>query len=449
MNVVREGGYVAPEAERARARTSLRVVTVPPALTMIGNTPIAGGLGAFLPREFSAARDLAEVLADLSATVADQEPDTLDPLELTDSLALDPETTRAALTRLRSIGAPLRAELPDSAVAAFQSGGFLDPEAEEPALVFLDAERPPPPWEFLYEGNQRGDPDWRLFWGLRVPITHCPTENRTAEIAVRSRVFAAASEDLRFAGQEVALLSELGLPVAQTLAEALRAHVHNRLVGERSLENDAAAAWFDADAATWLARYLDEFQLRQRADSETQDFLIDMLDHRYDLLHFACHCDASDGSQFLSRLELTIGGERVVLDVSRLATDLRQETRSHARHGPLVFLNACGTAQQGAAYEPPGFPEKWIKNKAAPAVIATLCPVPDYFAHAFARKFYEVLFEGISGEDPARNNFIAEALLSTRRHFMKEYGNPLGLAYVAYAVEDVHVRADFFGAKEQ
>jgi hypothetical protein len=111
-----------------------------------------------------------------------------------------------------------------------------------------------------------------------------------------------------------------------------------------------------------------------------------------------------------------------------------------------VFLNACSTSKQSASYEPPGFPNQWIHGQGALAVMATLCPVPDYFAHTFARKFYDVLLGALAKPDApgsARNRYVAEALLQTRRYFMETYNNPLGLAYVLYAYKGAHVLADF------
>jgi hypothetical protein len=78
------------------------------------------------------------------------------------------------------------------------------------------------------------------------------------------------------------------------------------------------------------------------------------------------------------------------------------------------------------------FPRAWI-NYGAAAVIATLCPVPDDFALAFSRHFYGLVLGG------GRAGNLAEALLEARRHFMREYNNPLGLAYVLYARKETQV----------
>jgi hypothetical protein len=129
-----------------------------------------------------------------------------------------------------------------------------------------------------------------------------------------------------------------------------------------------------------------------------------------------------------------------------LVTKMKPKKTSHDDPGSLVFLNACGTAQTLTTYESPSFPVKWIKDQRALAVIATLCPVPDYFAHAFALKFYEILFateETTSANTTASisaNQYIATALLETRRYFMEKYNNPLGLAYIIYAIKDAHIQ---------
>jgi CHAT domain-containing protein len=92
---------------------------------------------------------------------------------------------------------------------------------------------------------------------------------------------------------------------------------------------------------------------------------------------------------------------------------------------PLIFLNACQSAGgMDELRKTFNLPEKFIQHGAA-AVIATACPVPDLFAAAFAKKFYEFFI----GE----KMMIGKALCQTRRYFLKEYNNPLGLAYGLYS----------------
>ena len=72
-------------------------------------------------------------------------------------------------------------------------------------------------------------------------------------------------------------------------------------------------------------------------------------------------------------------------------------------------------------------------------MIATACPVPDLFAAAFAKVFYEFFLRGlvvkdeVTGEKGFRLMTIGEALRATRWYFLKEFNNPLGLAYGLYS----------------
>ena len=83
-------------------------------------------------------------------------------------------------------------------------------------------------------------------------------------------------------------------------------------------------------------------------------------------------------------------------------------------------------------------PKVFIKRGAA-AVIATACPVPDAFAAAFARVFYQFFLQGEevmdkrTGEKAVKLMSIGEALRATRWFFLKECNNPLGLAYGSYS----------------
>ena len=196
-------------------------------------------------------------------------------------------------------------------------------------------------------------------------------------------------------------------------------------------------AWWTAqDASTrdecrgWLARFLDEYEpsAAQRAyraelwKERAFRRLFTDPQFRYELIHFACHCDPGEHSKFHSRLKFTVGGEPVCLDVGLMSSGLRRRgTWNMESPGPLVFLNACGPAEQSPSYEPPGFPENWIDGQGAVAVTATLCPVPDYFAHRFALTFYDFLLDSTHRQRNNPNHSIAEALLATRRYFIQEF----------------------------
>ena len=66
----------------------------------------------------------------------------------------------------------------------------------------------------------------------------------------------------------------------------------------------------------------------------------------------------------------------------------------------------------------------------ARGVIATECDVPDAFAAAFVRPFYDRVLAG---------ERFGRALLATRRHFLDRYRNPVGLLYAAYMSLDTRL----------
>ncbi len=424
-------------------------------------------LGFKQDQALQANRAFVQRLYYLSKMVDRQQPYDLNNEDaLRDSLKLNESTSLSVLNGLRTIGAGLRGELSQDMVNAFSILGFLrDGVKEEPALTFQEATEAPILWEMMYEGNQLDRPDWERFWGFRIPITHWVDETRTEEILLQHGVFSATSDKLRFAGREVELLThrlkQLKLELTEyNLAIMLQKQVHEHLLNQLHWDSQQVTAWWEACPAkgkisdSWLIRFFDQLA----ADPAMREFESDTWKKRvfayifrdsgvsYDLIHFACHCEPNQETEFLSRLDMTVAGEPVSLEVGFMTDLRRKENWSPEDPGPLVFLNACGTSQQGPSWEPPGFPVHWITCQGALAVVATLCPIPDYFAHAFALKFYDTLFRAISAPREsalARNCFVAEALLSTRRYFMEEFNNPLGLAYILYATKGAHVTVDF------
>ncbi|MGB8509870.1 MAG: CHAT domain-containing protein, partial [Pyrinomonadaceae bacterium] len=320
--------------------------------------------------------------------------------------------------------------------------------SSEPSLAFVenirDANSAPVLWEMMYEGKFTAAPDWGQFWGFRVPITNWGSRFRTDRINLGDGVFAAAYESLPFAGTELAALTErIGAELKfESLVDVLRKRVSEALDAGQQLD-------WEGD---WLAEFFKLQQQQKRLDAYAitdwkRSVWVDIFMERpgaYGLIHFACHCTPGADSEFLSRLDLKVGGEEICLDAGFISSDLSRPAKRKDDPGPLVFLNACGSGQATAGHRPPGFPVRWMENQGALAVLVTLCPVPDYFAHRFASKFYEILSKAVARPETwagRRNRYVAEALLLTRRHFMKRYNNPLGLAYILYGMKDVHIEA--------
>jgi hypothetical protein len=452
MTAVRAGAYVPLPDEGGEGRRPLLVVEMSPELVLVGNTPVKSGLpqgqAAAASRQF--ALQLHELAAGLAArrfrAIGVTEPSTT-PASDDDALRVPEEVTRKLFAGLRRLGGPLRTELAAEMVDQLRFNGFPignDP-AEGPAVTFQDSGKQAPIlWEMFFEsdGESLGATDWRRFWGFRVPVAHWMHFNRTDEIRLRHGLFAAIAEDLAFADREVhSLLDQLRRHAGGLSHGSLAASFRDHVVAELGQGGDSEE-WLRQREGDWLRCFLDRPGVDREGWKEAA--LVRIFNDerfRWDLLHFACHCQPCADTEFLSRLQMRVAGEEVALDVAQLALGLRRPLRSAHDPGPLVFLNACGSGQQSSAHEPPGFPRLWIRDRGALAVVATLCPVPDQFAHAFARAFYERLFA--TAADRARPRPLAQVLLDTRRYFLEEFNNPLGLAYVLYAMQGARVLTEF------
>jgi hypothetical protein len=435
---LRVGDFV--RSEPPQRRRTLTVLVRSPDDVLVGPSYLEAELGFTEAEAVAAKRDFAAVLHDLARRRAsprrDAEAAALPPdLREEQAARLDESDKWEFLMRLCKLGAGLRGKLSDDLADKLRQEGFPTDEGDEqPALDFVQAGAPVL-WDMLYDGSLTELPDWRLFWGLRAPIAHWMVNKgapASESIAAGNGLFSAISEDLCGGGPEAAALAELlegpGLRHA-SLAQALR----------RQVLLEAGLPEAEPPGDDWLRGHLAAMNTAQREVWKNRALVRIFTSARdqYPLIHFACHCCAG-GGELLSRLEMRVAGERLALEVALMAADLKGKPAGR-KSGPLVFLNACGTAAPSA--EPPGFPAVWI-GYGALAVIATLCPVPDDFALAFARRFYWFLLKKARDPEATRYRYLAEALLATRRYFLEQYGNPLGLAYVLYARKGVHVQPE-------
>ncbi|WP_207690529.1 CHAT domain-containing protein [Desulfonema limicola] len=168
---------------------------------------------------------------------------------------------------------------------------------------------------------------------------------------------------------------------------------------------------------------------------DARELLKYLYNANHNMIHFACHCkqepkDDSDNILLLSWVKCAshitdkcINGNVPSIRLSPRTFLNKRGTFSVQK--PLVFLNACkSTGEIDDVTLDFNLPGKFVNCEAA-AVIATICPVPDLFASAFANRFYELfLNDGIE---------IGEALRLTRLHFWEVYNNPLGLVYGLYS----------------
>jgi CHAT domain len=95
---------------------------------------------------------------------------------------------------------------------------------------------------------------------------------------------------------------------------------------------------------------------------------------------------------------------------------------------PLVILNACETGTFGTdPMDDSGFVGRFIQSGAS-AVIVTESPVLNNFTFHFC----EFLIGELFNKKNVKKMDVSEALFNTRRHFLNEMNNPLGLAYALY-----------------
>jgi hypothetical protein len=357
-------------------------------------------------------------------------------------LTLSAGERELALYELKEIGAGLRQKLNPELIEKL--GVMKQPSEEQPPVTFMNHQQDPVLWDMMYEEIvPQEDADWEHFWGFKLPLTHWGTQDPPNRIRLKRGLFSAIDQKLVFAAGEVSLLAQqmTGGLSHRSLCDELK---FKALEALQNQIHEQADEWLQQQGAdSWLSHCIEELykeevdnklltvKTRQWKDRAINAIFSDP-NFTYEFIHFACHCEPHEVSELLSQLKIHIAGEEISLSVASMPSGRRSD-----QPGPLVFLNACGTGQQSATAEPPGFPDNWISKREAVAVVATLCPVPDLFAHAFARKFYQTLFQSMSDPAaPVRERYLSEALLETRRYFMNECGNPLGLAYILYAVKD-------------
>ena len=394
-----------------------------------------------------AARDsaaLAKPLATISQQVAFQETQAraanpnASAEAMSEALTLSQASSDDLLTSLAEKGGFLQNHLTKEFVDACQSHGFLTGEPNEPELNVQEAtDVEHVLWDFMYDDEALDDVRWEAFWGFRVPITHWVRKSRSEELRVRHSLFAGIYEALPFAAREVAGVAErlqCG-PAYQSVAAGFRAVVRAELINDNRTEKEADE-WLARRGDAWFQDFLVECSPKPTSARWKQKQLVEILratQQGTDLLHFACHAISTGEVEATHELKMSVAGEELTIQVGTIISNLKRDVKAF-EPGPFVFLNACRDLSVQREFQPAPFATAWIQC-GAQAVVSTVCPVPDYFAHAFALKYYDFLFgreQATYAGEPVAGS-LACALLATRRYFMEKHRNPLGLAYVLYA----------------
>ncbi len=147
----------------------------------------------------------------------------------------------------------------------------------------------------------------------------------------------------------------------------------------------------------------------------------------HQLLYLFCHAESNQPGEGVEGSRVILAdGKATVKDMKRAASTSRPRMAS----APLVFLNACESAQLSPQVYNGIVP--YLIARGARGVLGTEVETPALFASEFARSFIERFAAG--GET------IGELLLTMRREYAEQKKNVLGLCYSLYSSGEVVVK---------
>lgn len=193
-------------------------------------------------------------------------------------------------------------------------------------------------------------------------------------------------------------------------------------VGVRGAYLERAAVGTDLDILDgMLARFGRQVG---RLEPDSAQVLTALASGSFHVLHFVAHGSATLGTDATSSEIVLSERKNMANNVETISLDSKtvgMEADLTAGR-PLVFVNACASAQSVAGLtDYGGWPRAFI-DAGAGAYVGTSWPVRDRPAEAFAREFYEVL---LSGESLSRAAAAA-------RNAARSYGEASWLAYVVF-----------------
>lgn len=279
-------------------------------------------------------------------------------------------------------------------------GNFLRDAAIDPAKrlkLQIVAEVAPIPWGLLYMGDASAGAklDWNLFIGMRHVIEEIPLQT-TMSVT------------------DSAIVSDPRLAVSVNVNSGIDAQLGGTYVA------DTNAYWAKAQTARKrvgvTSRTTSADVIRALADEATDD----------QILYFYCHAESAGlgdpGGPDASALVLT--DARITL----ADLNLDAPTTTMLRGKPLVFINACESAEMSPAFYDGFVP--YFMAKGARGVVGTQCKTPALFAAEWAKRFFERFLDGAP---------LGEVFLALRREFLDAHGNPLGLLYAVHCDGDTQI----------
>ena len=308
-----------------------------------------------------------------------------------------------ALTTMARAGALLFQKVffgPGAGADAKTVGTYLREAASDPAKrlkLQVVAETAPIPWGLLYVGDAAAGAklDWDLFVGMRHVVEEIPLQT-TLAVA------------------DSAIASEPRLAISVNVNSGIDAQLGVTVVADQQAYWSQAQARRPRVGLTSRATRADV--LGALGNTATDDQIV----------YFYCHAEtaglADPGGPDASALVLS----DAKISLGELALDA--PTSTPLRGKPLVFINACESAELSPAFYDGFVP--YFMAKGARGVVGTQCKTPALFAAEWARRFFDRFLDGAA---------LGDVFLDLRREFLASHGNPLGLLYAVHCDGDTRV----------
>ena len=318
--------------------------------------------------------------------------------------AIPPAQRETALRTLARAGSLLFNKIFFGPAAGADSkviGDFLRKMANDTSSrlkLQIIAESAPIPWSLLYVGDASAGAQlsWDNFLGMRHIIEQIPLQT-TLSVS-----------DCKIPSDQPELT------VSVNVNDAIDEQMGVTVVADQKAYWDGARA--KRKRVRVLGRNTAANVMKALASGETTD----------QILYFYCHAEAAgldapggpDSSCLvLSDAKLTLGD-----------LNIDAPTSTQLRGNPLVFINACESAELSPAFYDGFVP--YFMAKGARGVVGTECKTPALFAAAWAQRFFEEFLNG---------GVLGEVFLNLRREFLDVHGNPLGLLYAVHCDGDTQV----------
>ena len=309
----------------------------------------------------------------------------------------------AALATMARAGALLFQKVffgPGAGADSKAVGTYLRDAASDPGRrlkLQVVAEGAPIPWSLLYVGDAAAGAklDWDLFVGMRHVVEEIPLQTTLAV-------------------SDSAIASEPRLAVSVNVNSGIDAQLGVTVVADQATYWNQTLARCSRLGLVSRATRADV--LRALGDATTAD----------QILYFYCHAEsfglADPGGPDASALVLSDAR----ISLGELALDAPTTTPLAGK--PLVFINACESAEMSPAFYDGFVP--YFMAKGARGVVGTQCKTPALFAAEWARRFFERFLAGAE---------LGDVFLELRREFLQQHGNPLGLLYAVHCDGDTRI----------